>query len=153
MPVGGRSALGANPQIRPIALPLGYLPESVGKCRRVNQETRPDLIRSMTDRSWKNLDCPLDKLLPTAINYHSLMMNEENRIAMATWLTLEEAAKHLKLGKSTLYQLARDGGIPAHKYGRAWRFDVEELDMWLKSGGRPGTPKQGNTILQKKNQS
>ena len=72
---------------------------------------------------------------------------------MATWLTLEEAAKHLKLGKSTLYQLARDGGIPAHKYGRAWRFDVEELDMWLKSGGRPGTPKQGNTILQKKNQS
>jgi len=51
---------------------------------------------------------------------------------MATWLTLEEAAKHLKIGKSSLYQLAREGGIPAHKYGRVWRFDQEELDAWMK---------------------
>jgi len=48
---------------------------------------------------------------------------------MATWLTLEEAAKHLKIGKSSLYQRAREGGIPAHKYGRVWRFDVEELEQ------------------------
>lgn len=54
---------------------------------------------------------------------------------MATWLTLEEAAKHLKIGKSSLYQLAREGGIPAHKYGRVWRFDQEELDGWMKSSG------------------
>jgi excisionase family DNA binding protein len=46
---------------------------------------------------------------------------------MATWLTLEEAAKHLKIGTSSPCQLARDGGIPAHKYGRVWRFDLEEL--------------------------
>jgi excisionase family DNA binding protein len=55
--------------------------------------------------------------------------------SMATWLTLEEAAKHLKIGKSSLYQLAREGGIPAHKYGRVWRFDQEELDGWMKSSG------------------
>jgi len=53
---------------------------------------------------------------------------------MTTWLTLQEAAKHLKIGKSSLYQLAREGGIPAHKYGRVWRFDVEELDRWMKQG-------------------
>ena len=46
---------------------------------------------------------------------------------MATWLTLEEAAKHLKIGKSSLYQLAREGGNPAHKYGRVWRFDRKNL--------------------------
>jgi excisionase family DNA binding protein len=54
---------------------------------------------------------------------------------MAIWLTFEEAAKHLKIGKSSLYQLAREGGIPAHKYGRVWRFDQEELDGWMKSSG------------------
>ena len=53
---------------------------------------------------------------------------------MATWLTIEEAAKHLKIGKSTLYQMARDGKVPSQKLGRAWRFDVEDLDSWLKSG-------------------
>lgn len=62
---------------------------------------------------------------------------------MATWLALEEAAKRLKIGKSSLYQLVREGGIPAHKYGRVWRFDQEELDGWMKSSGNK-TAKTGN---------
>lgn len=37
---------------------------------------------------------------------------------IAVWLPLEEVATHLKIGKSSLYQLAREGGIPAYKYGR-----------------------------------
>ena len=71
------------------------------------------------------------------------MLTEGESDSMATWLTLEEAAKHLKIGKSSLYQLAREGGIPAHKYGRVWRFDQEELDGWMKSSGDK-TPKIGN---------
>jgi len=51
---------------------------------------------------------------------------------MTTWLTLEEAAKHLKIGKSTIYRLAREGDLPAHRMGRVWRFDAEELDAWVK---------------------
>jgi hypothetical protein len=53
---------------------------------------------------------------------------------MTNWLTLEEAAEHLKMGRSTLYKLAQKGKMPGHKIGRAWRFDVAELDQWLKSG-------------------
>ncbi len=53
---------------------------------------------------------------------------------MTTWLTLQEAAKHLKMGKSTIYKLARESNIPAHKYGRIWRFDTAELDEWMKAG-------------------
>ena len=53
---------------------------------------------------------------------------------MTTWLTLQEAAKHLKMGKSTFYKLAREGNIPAHRYGRIWRFDSAELDEWMKRG-------------------
>lgn len=52
---------------------------------------------------------------------------------MTNWLTLEETAQYLKMGKSTLYGFARKGKIPAHKVGRAWRFDPDELDDWLKS--------------------
>jgi len=74
----------------------------------------------------------LDSLPPSVINCRSVMLTEGESDSMATWLTLEEAAKHLKIGKSSLYQLAREGGIPAHKYGRVWRFDQEELDAWMK---------------------
>ena len=64
------------------------------------------------------------------------MINNEDteKNAMTNWLTLEEAAKYLKMGKSTLYDLARKGDIPAHKMGREWRFDAAELDEWLKAG-------------------
>ena len=51
---------------------------------------------------------------------------------MAKWLTLEETADYLKMGKSTIYKLARGDSILAHKYGRIWRFDASELDEWLK---------------------
>ena len=51
---------------------------------------------------------------------------------MAIWLTIEEAAQHLKIGKSTLYQMARDGKVSAQKLGRSWRFDAEDLDSWMK---------------------
>jgi len=51
---------------------------------------------------------------------------------MTMWLTLEEAARYLKMGKSTIYKLARQGAIPAHRVGRVWRFDAAELDTWLK---------------------
>ncbi|WP_231117076.1 excisionase family DNA-binding protein [Pseudodesulfovibrio alkaliphilus] len=34
---------------------------------------------------------------------------------MTNWLTLEETAKYLKVGKSILYDLAHKGRVPAHK--------------------------------------
>jgi len=55
---------------------------------------------------------------------------------MTTWLTVDEAARHLKMGKSTIYKLAQQDRLPAHKAGRVWRFDVEELDVWLRNGGK-----------------
>jgi hypothetical protein len=54
MPVGGRSAFGANAELRPIALALVYLPETVGKCRRgrfrVGAE-RNEKLKSKVDKT------------------------------------------------------------------------------------------------------
>ena len=55
---------------------------------------------------------------------------------MPIWLTLEEVAKHLKIGKSTIYKLAREGNIAAHRAGRIWRLDAAELDEWMKEESR-----------------
>lgn len=69
---------------------------------------------------------------------------------MTNWLTLEEAAQYLKMGKSTLYELARKGKTPAHKMGRAWRFDAEELDNWLKRMDEKGIASRGRHYAQKR---
>jgi len=59
----------------------------------------------------------------------------EQRIPMdrTKWLTIEELAEYLKMGRTKLYSMARDGDIPASKVGNQWRFDREEIDQWMKS--------------------
>jgi len=47
-------------------------------------------------------------------------------------MTLEETAKYLKIGKSTLYKMAREGKIPAVKIANQWRFKKDEIDEWWK---------------------
>ena len=46
-------------------------------------------------------------------------------------LTIEEAIQFLKVGKTTLYRLARDGKVPARKIGREWRFVKSQLIEWI----------------------
>lgn len=50
-----------------------------------------------------------------------------------SWLSLEETAVHLGMGKTALYALAREGRIPAKKIGKKWLFEKEGLDQWVRS--------------------
>ena len=52
-------------------------------------------------------------------------------------MTVDELAAYLKIPKSTLYKLVREGQIPSQKVGRHWRFRKETIDRWLDQGG-PG---------------
>jgi len=46
-------------------------------------------------------------------------------------LTIEELSAYLKISKSTLYKLVREGKIPSQKIGRHWRFSKTAIDRWL----------------------
>jgi len=46
-------------------------------------------------------------------------------------LTIEELSAYLKIPRSTLYKLVREGKIPSQKVGRHWRFRKETIDRWL----------------------
>ncbi|MBW1722806.1 MAG: helix-turn-helix domain-containing protein [Deltaproteobacteria bacterium] len=56
-------------------------------------------------------------------------------------LTIEEAAALLRIGKRSLYKLAKDGRIPGKKIMNKWRFEKESLKAWIRSGDndRAGT--------------
>lgn len=47
-------------------------------------------------------------------------------------LTIDELSVYLKIPKSTLYKLVREGKVPAQKAGRHLRFHREAIDEWLK---------------------
>ena len=46
-------------------------------------------------------------------------------------LTIDELSSYLKISKSTLYKLAREGKVPRQKVGRHWRFRKQAIDRWL----------------------
>ncbi len=45
-------------------------------------------------------------------------------------LTVNEVAGQLRVHRSTIYRLLKEGQIPAFKVGSDWRFNQEELDKW-----------------------
>ena len=46
-------------------------------------------------------------------------------------LTIEEAADYLKIGKRSIYKLAKDGKIPGKKVLNKWRFEKDSLRGWV----------------------
>lgn len=50
-------------------------------------------------------------------------------------LTIKELSAYLKIPRSTLYKLVREGRIPSQKVGRHWRFRKEAIDRWLDETG------------------
>jgi excisionase family DNA binding protein len=51
------------------------------------------------------------------------------------YLTVKMTCDYLNISRSTLSEWMKNGRIPFSKIGRSPRFDREELDIWIKSGG------------------
>jgi excisionase family DNA binding protein len=49
-------------------------------------------------------------------------------------LTIDDLAGYLRIPKSTLYKLVREGAIPCQKIGKHWRFHKSAIDQWLANG-------------------
>ena len=51
----------------------------------------------------------------------------------AGWLSLDDAATYLNIGKTALYALAREDRVPARKIGSKWIFEKAGLDAWVRT--------------------
>tara|TARA_R110002049_G_scaffold85580_1_gene217632 strand:+ start:401 stop:598 length:198 start_codon:yes stop_codon:yes gene_type:complete len=50
------------------------------------------------------------------------------------WLSVQEIAQYLGISKETIYRWVESDRIPAHKVGKQWKFQVSEINTWIKSG-------------------
>lgn len=57
----------------------------------------------------------------------------------APWLSADDIADHLGVTKDTVYAWILDKGMPAHKVGRLWKFQVSEVDDWVRRNGAAET--------------
>ena len=51
------------------------------------------------------------------------------------FLSLKQISVYLGLSSKTLYHWAEEGRIPGYKLGRVWRFDREQIDLFVRSNG------------------
>ena len=51
------------------------------------------------------------------------------------WISVAEVAEHLGVARDTVYRWIDTKGMPAHRVGRFWKFQLSEIDAWVKSGG------------------
>ena len=58
-------------------------------------------------------------------------------------LTVEELSIYLKIPKSSLYKVVREGMIPCKKIGRHWRFRKAAIDRWLEASGASSDTQRG----------
>ncbi|EMK6863931.1 helix-turn-helix domain-containing protein [Vibrio cholerae] len=46
-----------------------------------------------------------------------------------------DVAQHLGIAKDTVYRWCERKGLPTHKIGRLWKFQLSEVDEWVRAGG------------------
>lgn len=56
------------------------------------------------------------------------------------WLSAEDIAAHLGITKDTVYAWIANRDMPAHKVGRLWKFQTDEVDEWVRRGGAASKP-------------
>ena len=52
------------------------------------------------------------------------------------WIGTDQAADYLGIGRTKLYELTREGRIPARRLGKKWMYDREELAAWMQTSRR-----------------
>ncbi|KAB2585331.1 DNA-binding protein [Rhodococcus erythropolis] len=51
------------------------------------------------------------------------------------WLSADDIAAHLGITKDTVYTWIAEKAMPAHKIGRLWKFQISEVDDWVRGDG------------------
>ena len=55
---------------------------------------------------------------------------------MTSWIGTHQAAEYLGMGRTKLYELTREGRIPAKRVGKKWMYDREQLAAWMRASRR-----------------
>ena len=57
-------------------------------------------------------------------------MNE----AIENWVSIKEIAAHLGVSRDTVLNWIVKKNMPAHKVGKLWKFQISEVDSWIRNG-------------------
>jgi excisionase family DNA binding protein len=51
------------------------------------------------------------------------------------WVSVEKIAEHIGVTRDSIYRWIDRKSLPAHRVGRLWKFQISEVDEWVRAGG------------------
>jgi excisionase family DNA binding protein len=45
-------------------------------------------------------------------------------------LTVDELSEYLRVHRTTIYRMLKEGQLPGFRVGTDWRFDVDVIERW-----------------------
>lgn len=84
-------------------------------------------------------DCPL------TTNEASSMKNEQTQRPSAAFMTSDELAAWLGVGRVSIYALVRKDGLPCYRFSGTLRFKHDEVEEFLKSRRASGNQHGGTS--------
>ena len=77
----------------------------------------------------------IDDKIKTTLDDFRISKKSLTDMSTEQWVTAEHVAKHLGIAKDTVYRWREHKGLPAHRVGRLWKFQLSEVDEWVRAGG------------------
>jgi excisionase family DNA binding protein len=50
------------------------------------------------------------------------------------WVSVSQVAEHIGVSQDIIYKWIKERHMPAHRIGKFWKFQISEVDKWIKSG-------------------
>lgn len=48
------------------------------------------------------------------------------------WMSMKDVCEYLQISRDTVINWIKNEKMPAHKKARLWRFDINEIDSWMR---------------------
>jgi excisionase family DNA binding protein len=66
------------------------------------------------------------------------------------WVSVEQIAEHLGVTRDSIYRWIDRKNLPAHRVGRLWKFQITEVDGWVRAGGADDEQRGGGQAPSRK---
>lgn len=91
-------------------------------------------LKSLQIPPYTNMELDISPPLWSTIYVNLKIISKRCIMMTERWLSVDEIAEHLGIKKDTVYKWTRKRNMPFHKVGKLLKFQIKEVDKWVKEG-------------------